>query len=147
MDLKTYGGWAGEGRAVIKGAKAESFLVSPDQSEAQALFSLDQTVQTAERETTSWRVMAAEDWNAIKSSRKASAKKKVKVNYDESSKTVLVWCGNNKKVIKVLQANGYSFDMSSHRWFRVGRDPIKTVAGLETMGLEVELGSGMPVAA
>lgn len=146
MEKNSYVGWAAAGRSVRKGERAMSYLVDPDQIQAVALFTEDQTGPPEALDTTGWVEMTTEDWKAFKDQQQKALKlPKVIVDYNPATKVTFVWCGNNKSAIKALQAHGYTFSMRAHRWARTGKDPLQVAKGWEEAGYQVELSA--PLAA
>lgn len=136
----SYTQWIEQGRNVKKGQRAENYLVSPDLTEAVAVFSEDQTEPYEVIDTEGWELVPADKWQGIKKAQKTPIKPKVIVDYMSSTDTTTVWCGNDKKAIGALQTAGYRFDMRVHRWRAKGRDPLAVVEGWKAWGYDVDIG-------
>lgn len=130
MEELTFTDWTARGRAVRAGQHASAYLVSPDLSQAVALF-LESQTEPADiaRSYGGWFRMPAEQWREIKAERarpKPTIKVRTRLIPQEGSDTVIdfteVWVGRNSEAGEWLKWAGFRFDMATHRWAKYSDD-------------------------
>lgn len=119
---KTFEQWLAEGRAVNRGERAKAFLISPDfpATAGKGLFEESQTYEVESQDLTGWSRISRDEYLRLRQEAKETAKppKKpvVKLDYNQASGTLWVWCGSNRSMIENLKKGGYVFDLGKHRW-------------------------------
>jgi hypothetical protein len=133
--MKTYEGWAVDGRVVRKGERADYYLVSPDGKQCRAVFAESQT-EVLDLVDGIWnRLVPAAD--RPKPQSQADKDRRPKVRVSHSNGFVGVWCGSNRTAIGLLKEFNYRYDRYSRRWVMRHPDPNKVAASFEDKGFNV----------
>lgn len=135
-DLKTYRQWVRDGRTIIKGSKADQYLVDDDVTEARALFRRDQTQQFGQPDTNEiegWtKIISESEWERVKAEKRQLSKgPKVRVRPGPGGEGTEVWCGPDKALIALLKRRGYTYRPETRYWFHPNKDPEDTAAAFE----------------
>lgn len=132
MDRKTYLQWQQTGRQVKKGAKAKTFLVSPDDSRRLGLFTFDQT-QELNEDVSDWREVASADLPP----KRVQPKKNI-FRYRYENGRVHAWVGTEKGRT-IMKSHKFKWYPPTGRWHRdASRAQVEAMIGVfRGLGYEV----------